>query len=206
MSKAANYNAWWVNICQQRYKGQKVSEPTLLAVIDWVVKHKNVINLAFKKKKILIKAPGCNQKTPVAKLLLNIPVGELHNEMVSDMIDGRLSNAHNSNGKVPVSDTTALQQIIEQGIPQLHWASSLHKQMSGCVTCITAPMLQNALNGFWGRQLWILCDEYYDMPAGDDQDDAERLHEQYTLSVFPEDKHRHKKPNQALDDMMCIPV
>jgi hypothetical protein len=67
-------------------------------------------------------------------------------------------------------------------------------------------MLQNALNGFRQRQLRILRDEYYDMSAGDDRDDAERLHEQYKLFVFPEDKHRHEKPSQGLDDMVCKPV
>jgi hypothetical protein len=44
------------------------------------------------------------------------------------------------------------------------------------------------------------------MPAGDNRDDAERLHEQCKLFVFPEDKHRHEKPSQALDDMMCKQV
>jgi hypothetical protein len=121
--------------------------------------------------------------------LLNIPVRELHNKMVSDVIDGGLANTRNSNGTVTVSDTT-LRRIIKQDIPQLRRASSRHKQICGCVTCITAGMLQNALNGFRQRQLRILRDEYYDMPAGDDQDDAERLHEQYTLFVFPEDKYR----------------
>jgi hypothetical protein len=45
-------------------------------------------------------------------------------------------------------------------------------------------MLQNLLNGFRQRQLWIRLDEYYYMPAGDDQDDLERLHEQCKLFVF----------------------
>jgi hypothetical protein len=44
------------------------------------------------------------------------------------------------------------------------------------------------------------------MPAGDDRDDVERLHGQYKLFLFPEDKHWHKKPSQALDDMMYKPV
>ena len=44
------------------------------------------------------------------------------------------------------------------------------------------------------------------MPAGDERDDAERLHGEYKLFVFPEDKPRHEEPSQALDDMMCKPV
>ena len=131
-SKVANQNAGWVNICQRRYKGQKVSEPTRLAVIDWVVKHENVIDLPISNETLLIKAPGCNQKTQVGKLLLEIPVRELHNKMVSDVIDGGLANARNSNWKVIVSDTT-LRRIIKQDIPQLRRASSRHKQMCGCV-------------------------------------------------------------------------
>jgi hypothetical protein len=63
-SKAASQNARWVNICQRRYKGQKVSEPTRLAVIDWVVvKHENVINSPIFNEILLIKAPACNRKT-----------------------------------------------------------------------------------------------------------------------------------------------
>jgi hypothetical protein len=139
-SKAANQNARWVNICQRRYKGQKVSEPTRLPVIHWVVKHENVINSPICYETLLIKAPGCNQKTQVGKLLLDISVRELHNKMVSDVIDGGLANARNLNGKVTVSDTT-LRRIIKQDIPQLRRASSRHKQMCGCVTCITAHML-----------------------------------------------------------------
>jgi hypothetical protein len=133
-------------------------------VIDWVIKQENVINSPIFNETLLIKAPGCNQKTRVGKLLLDILVRELHNKMVSDVIDGGLANARNSNGKVTVSDTT-LRRIIKQDIPQLRRASSRHKQMCMCVTYITARMLQNALNGFRRRQLRILRDEYYDMPA-----------------------------------------
>jgi hypothetical protein len=44
------------------------------------------------------------------------------------------------------------------------------------------------------------------MPAGDDQDDAERLYGENQLLGFPEGKHPHKKASQALEDMMCKPV
>jgi hypothetical protein len=75
-------------------------------VINWVVKHENVINSPIFNETLLIKAPGSNQKTQVSKLLLDIPIRERHNKMVSAAIDGALANAPNEKRKVPVSNTT----------------------------------------------------------------------------------------------------
>jgi hypothetical protein len=122
-------------------------------VIDWVVKHENIIDLPIFNETLLIKGPGSNQTTQVGKLLLDIPVRELHNKIVSAVIDGRLANAGNLIEKVTVSNTT-LRLIIKRDIPQLHRASFGHKQMCECVTCTTAYMLQNLLNGFQLHKLF----------------------------------------------------
>lgn len=61
-------------------------------MIDWIIKHENVLNSPIVTVTLLIKAPSSNQKPQVGKLLLKIQVRELHNKMISGAIDGRLAN------------------------------------------------------------------------------------------------------------------
>jgi hypothetical protein len=65
----------------------------LSIVYETKKRHGNVNNSPILYDTLLIKAPGSNQKTQVGKLLLSIPVRELHNKMVSAVIDGGLVNA-----------------------------------------------------------------------------------------------------------------
>ena len=45
-------------------------------------------------------------KTPAPKLLLRIPVRELHNDMIKPVSEGGFALAHKSAGEVQISDTS----------------------------------------------------------------------------------------------------
>jgi hypothetical protein len=87
---------------KRQHKGRR-NIPSAIrdAVIDWVVNDENVIPSPLLNETILVKAPGSRQKRRVTKLLLEIPVRELHNKMLSELAETR-----DTAGKALVSDTS----------------------------------------------------------------------------------------------------
>jgi hypothetical protein len=86
VAKASNGNARWWNILRRRHKGTRTI-PSFIrdAVVDWVVHHENVIPSPIVSETLFVKLPGSTQKHRVTKLLLEIPVRELHNRMLSEL-------------------------------------------------------------------------------------------------------------------------
>jgi hypothetical protein len=86
-------------------------------------------------------------KKCVAKMLLEIPVWELHNNLVAPVEEGGLAESQESTGAIIISDTNS-RVLIKESMPQLQRMSSRHKQMCGYETCNIMSSLQKSLNGF----------------------------------------------------------
>jgi hypothetical protein len=94
----------WFQIIKRIRRSARPFTPEIRkAVRDWIVNHPNVVHSPITSDTILVKTSETNEKTRAGKLLLEIPVRELHNQMVSE---AGLADARNQNtGKVLVSDT-----------------------------------------------------------------------------------------------------
>ena len=85
----------------------------------------------------------------VPKLLLQVPVRELHNSLVSDPNDGGLKDARDEDGKIIISDST-LRSLLP---PQLKQMSVSYKIMCGCECCISAKSIHSSLLSWRDRHL-----------------------------------------------------
>ncbi len=107
----------------KKKKGRsKVTEPMRRALHTWVINHPNVIDSPIARDTLLIKDPETGQKKRTGKLLLEISVRELHNNLLEPTVNGGL-------GEVLISDT-ALRYLLP---PQLRPMTERHKQMCGCM-------------------------------------------------------------------------
>ena len=79
------------------------------------------------------------QKERVSKLLLQISIRELHNDMLLPPDEGGFKEARDETGNVRISDT-ALRALLPE---QARKMTPRHKQMCGCEVCIQIRHHQN---------------------------------------------------------------
>ena len=116
--------------CKGLKPAKTFTEEFVLEMWNWVESHTDVIQSPIVNDTLLIKN-RLGVKTPVPKLLLRIPVHELHNDMIKPVSEGGFALAQNPEGKVIISDTSLRKHLP----PQLHRMSDRHKQMCGCEPC-----------------------------------------------------------------------
>jgi hypothetical protein len=75
------------------------------------------------------------------KLLLEIPVGELHNDMLLPINKGGFSGVRDAEGTIIILDNT-LRKLLPI---ELQPATEMHKQLCGCKLCNTVTSLQKTL-------------------------------------------------------------
>ena len=154
------------------------------------------------------------RKTP--KLLREVSMRELHNDMVESVEDGGLECALDSDGKSRIGDSS-LRKILKKEIPELRKANERHKQMCGCENCIGIRYLQVALNLF--RTNFIVTGENHisilqNIGSRENQTRSRRGNlenlrqeenelKEYQDLVMPDRNHLHAKPKDALEAVMC---
>jgi hypothetical protein len=133
VAKGASRNAKWLVILRRQWNGRwKISPVVKQAVVNWIQSHDNVITSPIYNETILVKEPASrSKKCQVPKLLLEIPVCELHNLLVAPLHQGGLLQSRDGNGKSIVSNTT-LRRIIKRDLPQLHRMSTSMRNKQMC--------------------------------------------------------------------------
>jgi hypothetical protein len=201
LRNTVNAHRWLFILKRKRKSARKVNPEICKAVCNWIVNHPNVVHSPIASDTILVKTLDNAEKTRVGKLLLEIPVRELHNEMVA--ADTGLADARDQNtGKVCISNTT-LRRIIKQDLPHLRRMTLWHKLMCGCETCISIATMQRSLNSWRRRRLQQM--ERETNLLGHTRAREVALHNvaEYRNYVLEEDKPRHEKPRHALEEIMC---
>mmetsp|Transcript_5084 Transcript_5084/g.7971 ORF Transcript_5084/g.7971 Transcript_5084/m.7971 type:complete len:182 (+) Transcript_5084:2-547(+) len=118
----------------------KVSEQLRKELQEWILDHPSVVPSPITNETLLIADPdNPTHKKRVAKLLLEISIRELHNDLLHE--ERGLVTVRNEKGDVLISDT-ALRYLVPE---QLRRMTKRHKQMCGCEVCIVANMLQASL-------------------------------------------------------------
>jgi hypothetical protein len=138
----------------------------------------------------------------VGKLLLEISVRELHNDLLDTPENGGLAEARDESGNVLISDT-ALRYLLP---PQLKRMSASHKQMCGCEKCLSIRTLQQSLNAWRFRCLRQLSVEANSLPEGEARQLALARLADYRSAVLVDDKPIHPKPKIALKSIQCTNV
>ena len=82
---------------------------------EWVTNHHQVVQSPIVNDTLLIKNLD-GEKVAVTKLLLRIPVRELHNDLIKPVEEGGFALARNDKGEVQMSDTSLHDHLP----PQLH--------------------------------------------------------------------------------------
>ena len=138
---------------RQRKGSTRVTARIIAMVHDFIHKHEFVVDSPIMHDTLKVFDATTGKKTKVlAKLLLQISIRELHNDLVAAAERGDLPELLDSNGRMIISDTR-LRSILP---PQLRRATQRHKQMCGCEVCLVPRSHQQSLNAFRCRHIRTL--------------------------------------------------
>ena len=178
----------------------KVTSEIKEALDQWVRNHPNVRPSPITRDTLLVKNPLTGLKERTGKLLLEIPVRELHNDMLLPTIEGGFAGARDEDGKIIISDTT-LRNLLPF---ELRPATETHKQLCGCELCNTAMSLHKTLKAFRSRNLKELRESVIQGVLPRQRLASLRTVQDYSDSVENEDKSmRHFKARDAVTAITC---
>ena len=132
-----------------------------------------------------------NTKIRVGKLLRQVSMRELHNDLLSDPPTG-LSEVYDVSGRPIISDT-GFRALLPSYIRPM---TDKYKQMCGCEVCILAIILQNDLNSYRLTHLRRLEKSRIDVTNTSN----------YRKQIYKDGKHVHPHPKYALRLIQCPPV
>jgi hypothetical protein len=193
-------NASWSRR-KRRKSSFKIDVATRQQLDTWIRNHSMIVNSPLKDETLLVKDPFTGERLRKTKLLLCLPIRELHNDLYKDPPVG-LPTAIDNNGKQLISDTM-LRSLLP---PELKPATKRHKQMCGCEVCLTMQSHQSTVNAFRSLQIRRMESEANDMEEGADQLIAMNYFNEYKNCVLPNEIPWHPKAQDALAAIMCPPL
>jgi hypothetical protein len=184
---------------RKKRKGfSKITATVQANLRQWILDHPHVINSPIAKDTLLVRnSEGIKER--VSKLLLEIPIRELHNDLILPPREGGLADARDASGNVIISDTS-LRRLLPK---QLRVASESHKQLCGCEICLTARSHQLSLNAWRQRYVKKLKDNA-DIIEDDSLKRSALLRCQYYKdTVLPNGQNWHSNAKEALKEVQC---
>jgi hypothetical protein len=191
----------WSNV-QSRKGYSKVSPEIRSKFLKWFMNHPNVIESPITNETILVHNLATGEKERVNKLLLQISIRELHNDMLLPLDQGGFADAWDENGNVRISDT-ALRALLPE---QARRMTPRHKQMCGCEVCIQIRSLQQSLNAWRHRKLKLLTELAAAATSEEEQEAIDTRKLSYKSQVMPNDEIWHPQPKMALKAIQCMPI
>ena len=186
-------NIVWSSV-QSRKGYSKVSPALREKLYDWILKHPEIINSPISNDTILIRNPtNANEKIRVGKLLRNISIRELHNDLMAEPPLG-LKEALDQKGNCLISDTS-LNSLMPPNVKKM---SNKYKMMCGCEICILVKGMQNDLNAY---RLLLL--RKFENKNGKKAKMKAKAYKKY---VYDNDEHLHVHPKKALLCIQCPPI
>jgi hypothetical protein len=182
------------------------------AVKHWVMHHQFVRVSPIKSDTLKI---GEHEEP---KLLREVSIREMHNDMLRTVEDCGLKCARDDEGEPTISDTR-FRIMLKEVLPQLRKATQRHKQMCGCETCIGVRYLQFALNRFRANTVALRLKEIETLKEtseetrtrsrDSEQENIRKSEDElktYANYFLPNGDPLHAKPRDALDAVMCPPI
>ena len=185
----------------------KITSAVKAALHAWVLNHPRVVNSPIANETLLVKNPATGEVERVSKLLGEISIREMHNDLIALPISqggpgGGLAEARDAKGKIIISDS-ALRYLLPA---QLKAMTEKHKQMCGCETCLVPDSHQRTLNAWRARRKRTMCEEAAALPPSARNTKAVAAARAYqpTLNMTPPSPW-HSKPGLALGEIQCAP-
>ena len=148
--KKLNFDSW--NAMEKKQQCNKVSDEIKADLHQWIRNHPNVVSSPSVKDVIHVKVTkddGTTEKKKMSKLLLQVSICELHDDLMKAEHEGGFKYRFDKNNKPLISDT-ALRNLLP---PELRKMKKYQRIMCGCETCIAASTLQESLNAWRRRYL-----------------------------------------------------
>ena len=143
LSNPAEHNTTWCVLRERSH--YKTMQRTLRDdLINWVLSHEHVIPSPQTSDTILVLNPKTQKREPVTKLLLQISVRELHDDLIGPPPKGLPSVYDPISNQLLVSEST-LRAMLP---PQLRRMTNAQKDICGCECCISTKLLHQALLQF----------------------------------------------------------
>ena len=138
------------------------------------------------------------KNTKVAKLLLEIPFRELHNDLVNP--DSGLPRAIDPISGKPLISDTALRYLVP---PELRRMTARHEQMCGCESCIITKHMHLSLKAWRKRRVGDMKKQLFTMEPGPEKDRKVQEFDTYKAHVLPDGKDLHEHPKDAISEVFC---
>jgi hypothetical protein len=191
----------WANV-QSRKGYSKVSPEIRSKFLEWFMAHPYVVESPISNETVLVHNLLTGAKERVNKLLLQISIRELHNDMLLPPDQGGFVDAWDESGNPRISDT-ALRALLPE---QARKMTPRHKQMCGCEVCIQIGSLQQSLNAWRHRRLKLLTELANAAMSEDERQGIEIRKLLYKNTVMPNDEVWHPQPKMALKAIQCKPA
>ena len=165
---------------------------------EWIGNHSQSVNLPISNHTFLVpdhKQPG--KKIRVSKLLLRVSICELHNYLISESSIYKLKEEIDDiTGNILISDT-ALHALMPNNDLKI---TDSYKQMCGCKICVIIYSMQASLNFYWLENLNQLMKQARDKGGriAHSGVDATEKANSYANNVYPNNRHIHFNPRDAL--------
>lgn len=183
-------------------------------ILSWVQNHEWVRVSPNKSDTLKI------GKENVIKLLCEVSINELYNDLKDSKIQGILDE---KTEKIVIGYDT-FSKMLKKHTPNLKKATNKHLETCGCETCITQVNIQRSLNDFRKKTLARLrldmekaknavekAKKNYGSGATSQvilkaAENAKKRLDEYCEFAFPNGENRHEKAKDPLHDIMCKPV
>ena len=164
--------------------------------LDWLEKHNMVIQSPIANDTLLVRDPNNpSRKIRVNKLLLQIPVRELHNNLLSEDPNIGLKGAVDRNGNVLISDT-GLRALLP---PHLRMMTNQYKIVCGCQVYTQTANVHQSYNRYISRMVKKMEE---DLESGPIRGRQRRINEaeynDYCEKVLNDGKPRYPAVKDAL--------
>ena len=162
-------------------------------VHKWIRGHPHVIESPLANDTVQVPDKmDPTKKIRTNRLLLQISIRELHNEMIE-----QLPEATDAEGNVLISDTK-LRQIMP---PEVKRMSNRYKVMCGCIDCLSIQYYQSDYNRFKNSLMKKMVDDRDNAPLRSDERSLARAR----LAIYENEIQNHPKPKDALQCIQCSP-
>jgi len=141
----------WSSGSRSRKRYSKVMKEKRAALDEWIRSHHDVVQSPIANDTIQVYNPETEKKEPKPKLLLMVPVRELHNDLAQPEERGGFKYAYDERGKLLISDTM-LRSLLPKELKRM---TERHKQMCGCETCIVGRGMLRSLRAY--RKSHVTC-------------------------------------------------
>ena len=187
------------NKITKRKGHSKINEQIKRNLYTWIKLRPQIVQSQMSNDCLKVMLDDHSEPQLVPKLLLQVPVRELNNGLVSEINDGGLKDSRDEDGKIIINDST-LRSLLS---PQLKQISAQYKVMCGCECFISAKSIHSSLLSWRDRYLEKLKDKSKNAQRRRSGKKAHHIYETYKNTVMPHGRHIYAKASDMANAKIC---